>query len=117
MTKRGKAVFIFSITFLWCMASLMGGLGMAQESVIKRTSGNLVKVQYEGAIKGVSFHGSGDAIAGIVMPSATGETAKAVSHAAEQRASEAKDSVETGDESPKKKGWFKLRWAKPVDDY
>ncbi len=93
---------------------LISKTSQAKELIIHLKSGNSIHVKYEGVIQGVTLQGEGDAISGISMPQATIQPAVHQSRTSESASGE---SSKDDKEKKKKGGFFRLKWAKPIDDY
>ncbi len=103
-----------TIFLIFLALVLVSSTSKAEELIIHLKSGNSIHVKYDGVIQGVTFQGEGDAITGISMPQATIQPA-----VHQTRTSKSASAASSKDEKDKKKKgtFFRLKWAKPIDDY
>ncbi|MFZ5773900.1 MAG: hypothetical protein ACOY3Z_00215 [Thermodesulfobacteriota bacterium] len=109
-----KKMLIFAL-----LGVIPASVTSAEELVVNLTSGNAVVIQYTGAIQGVSFKGTTDAIAGVNMPAPAATVAPA-SARGQQPVVEKQQVVNTQTEkvsSPKEEGrFFRIKWAPPISE-
>ncbi len=99
--------------FVFLILVLVSNTSKARELIIHLKSGNSIHVKYDGVIQGVTFEGKGDAISGISMPQAMIQSEL---HQAEVSGPVDADSHKDKEKN-KKRSFFRLKWAKPIDDY